>query len=173
LLTRDHSGARTYRGTTAGAVKRNVKRRPAPNRTILGTFVEAAGTEKFCPLAFSLRCCVPGNPAFAEILELSIGIVLPFHVIEVALKRRCAGAPLLADRFKAVTVPEIGVPARKIGFPCTTIASSSSASNESPTCALALEIEDFRRMVNGVPAGTSAVGGSSEELGDIPSSRLC
>lgn len=169
-LTRDHWEQKTYRGTAAGAVKRNVKRRPGANRTTLGKFVEAAEIEKFCPRAFSL--CVPGKPAFAEILELSIGTVLPFHVIEVALRRRYAGAPFLAERFKAVTAPETGLPAGKIGFPCTSTASSSTASNESPMCALPLEIEDFRRITTGVPAGTSAAHGISEELGDIPSSRF-
>ena len=106
-------------------------------------------------------------------LELAIAILLFCQPIDVAFKRRYAGDPLVAERFKAMIVPETGVPAKKIGLPCTTMASSSTASNESPVCAVALEIEDFRRIVNGVPAGISAEDGISKELGDIPSSFLC
>lgn len=111
-------------------------------------------------------------PALAKILELSIGIFLPRQVIDVAFKRRYAGARLLAERCKAMTVPETGVPAEKISLPCTTTGSSSTASNKSPICAVALEMDDFNRMVKGIPAGTSAEDGISEEVGDMPSSCL-
>jgi hypothetical protein len=49
--------------------------------------------------------------------------------------------------------------------------SSSAASNESPSCAVALDIEDFSRTVSGVPAGTSVGAGMRDELGDMPSTR--
>jgi hypothetical protein len=113
-----------------------------------------------------------GTPASATMLELSIAIVLPRQIIEVSFKRRYAGACPRAERFKATTAPATGVPAEKIGFPCTTTASSSSASKDSPTFAVALEIEDLRRMMKDVPAGTSAAEGTSDELGDMPPSCL-
>jgi hypothetical protein len=171
--TRGLSGAESYRGTTTVAVKRKVRRRPAPNRTVFATSVAGGALEKPCPVAPPPGSrWARGIPAFAKMLELSIGIFLPRQVIEVAFKRMYAGARRLAERFKAITIPETVVPAEKIGFPCTTIGSSSTASKESPTFALALEIEDLSRTVKGVPAGTSAGDGISEEVGDIPSSCL-
>ena len=105
---------------------------------------------------------------FTKLLELCTADDCPSSIIECSVRRRYPGDSACPAGFASMIRPVTAAPRPARTRPFTRMGSSSTASNLSPECAVALEIEDSRCTVTGVPEGTRAPGGITALVGEIP-----
>src|SRR5437868_11165869 len=157
--------------------KRKVRRRSAAMPTSLFPVTNAVPVEAaeapistplwlLGPLSITARLCFSWEPRVTKMLELRMGTDLPLREIAVRARRMYPGSWSCPEAPASNTFPVTVTPWGTTMCPRTMRGSSRMAWKESPDREVALERDESRWTVIGVPAGTAV--GMREPVGKIP-----